>query len=75
MIIFSTVEIEGVVYAKAESDANVKIRDTSDGRVYDNAVYSPSQSHTFEETDIPVYRGDATEADKDATLRRFGVEV
>lgn len=75
MVIYSTVEIDGVMFGKAESDARMKIRDTSDGRVYDCAVYAQSQHRTFEETDIPMDCDDVTEADKDVALRRFGVEM
>ena len=75
MVIYSTVEIEGATFNKAESDSDVMIRDESDGRKYSSAVYPKSQTRTFSETDEPIDRGDATEEDKDAALRRFGVEV
>lgn len=73
MVIYSQVEIGGKLFTKAESDRGLKIR-SEEGRLYDDAVYPPTDVHSFSETDEPI-DGDATEKDKDAALRRFGVEV
>lgn len=73
MIVYSQVEIGGKLFTKAESDKGKKIR-SEKGRLYDDAVYPPTDAHSFTETDEPI-DGDATEEDKNAALRRFGVEV
>ena len=68
MIVYSQVEIGGKPFTKAESDRGLKIR-SEEGRIYNDAVYPPTNAHSFTETDEPI-DGNATEEDKDAALRR-----
>ena len=55
------------------SDIGMKIE--RDGIRYDEAVDPTDKGRTYTETDEPIASEDATEADKDAALRKFGVEV
>lgn len=55
------------------SDIGMKI--ARDGVRYDEAVDPTNKGRTYTETDEPVASDGVTEADKDAALRRFGVEV
>ena len=55
------------------SDAGMKIE--RDGVRYDEAIDPTDKGRIYAETDEPVPSEDATETDKDAALRRFGVEV
>ena len=55
------------------SDAGMKFE--RDGVRYDEAIDPMEKGRTYTETDEPVPSEDATEADKDAALRKFGVEV
>lgn len=67
-----TEELEGNL-VRTFSDKRVKIE--RGGVRYCEAIDPKSKGRTYTETDEPVPSGDATEADKDAALRRFGVEV
>ena len=55
------------------SDAGMRIE--RDGVRYDEAIDPTDRGRTYTETDEQVQSEDVTEADKDAALRRFGVEV
>lgn len=55
------------------SDAGMRIE--RDGVRYDEAIDPTDKGRTYTETDEPVPSEDVTEEDKDAALRRFGVEV
>ena len=55
------------------SDIGMKIE--RDGIRYDEAIDPTDKGRTYTETDEPVESEEATEADKDAALRKFGVEV
>lgn len=55
------------------SDIGMKIE--RDGVRYDEAIDPTDKGRTYTETDEPIASEDATEADKDAALRKFGVEV
>lgn len=55
------------------SDRGVRIE--RDGVRYDEAVDPTDKGRAYTETDEPIYSGEATEADKDVALRKFGVEV
>lgn len=55
------------------SDTGMKIE--RDGVRYDEAIDPTDKGRTYIETNEPVPSEDVTEADKDAALRRFGVEV
>lgn len=57
------------------SDIGMKIE--RDGVRYAEAIDPTDRGRTYTETDEPVESGDedVTEEDKDAALRRFGVEV
>ena len=55
------------------SDVGMKIE--RDGVLYDEAIDPADEGRKYNETNEPVASEEATEADKDAALRRFGVEV
>lgn len=67
-----TEELEGNL-VRTFSDKSMKIE--RGGVRYCEAIDPKSKRRTYTETDEPVPSEDATEADKDAALRRFGVEV
>ena len=67
-----TEELEGNL-VRTFSDKRVKIE--RGGVRYCEAIDPKSKGRTYTETDEPVPSEDATEADKDAALRRFGVKV
>lgn len=73
MVVYSQVEIGGKPFTRAASDNGKKIR-SEEGRIYNDAVYPQTDSHSFTETEEQI-DGDVSEEDKDAALRRFGVEV
>ena len=55
------------------SDAGVKIE--RNGVRYCDAIDPTHLGRTYIETDDKIEEAEASEADKDAALRRFGVEV
>ena len=55
--------------------SDIGMRIERDGVRYDEAIDPTDSGRTYTETDEPVPSEEATEADKDAALRRFGVEV
>ena len=55
--------------------SDIGMRIERDGVRYDEAVDPADKGRTYTETDEPVASEDVTEVDKDAALRRFGVEV
>ena len=55
------------------SDIGMKIE--RDGVRYDEAIDPTDKGRTYTETDEPIASEDATEEDKYAALRKFGVEV
>ena len=55
------------------SDAGMRIE--RDGVRYDEAIDPTDRGRTYTETDEPIPSEDVTEEDKDAALRRFGVEI
>ena len=63
----------GTEVVRTSSDKGMMIR-RNDGVVYDIANDKVGSNYTYIETDIPI-EDETTEADKDAALRRFGVEV
>ena len=67
-----TERLEGSL-TRTWSDAGMRIE--RDGVRYDEAIDPTDRGRTYTETDEPVPSEDVTEEDKDAALRRFGVEV
>ena len=67
-----TEELEGNL-VRTFSDKSMKIE--RGGVRYCEAIDPKSKGRTYTETDEPIPSEDATEADKDAALRHFGVEV
>ena len=63
----------GVVLEKRYSDKHVLLL-RQDGALFDVAIDPSDSGRSYTETDVPV-PSDVSEADKDAALRRFGVEV
>ena len=55
--------------------SDIGMRIERDGVRYDEAIDPTDKGRTYTETDEPIPPEDAAEADKDAALRRFGVEV
>ena len=47
----------------------------NDGVRFDKAIDPTDSGRIYYETDEPIPSGEITEVDKDAALRRFGVEV
>ena len=45
---------DGVILYRTYSDADVKIRETVTGALYDEAVEQAGHEHTYAETDIPL---------------------
>ena len=67
-----TEQLEGNL-TRTWSDIGMKIE--RDGVRYDEAIDPTDKGRTYTETEEQIPSDDATEADKDAALRRFGVEV
>ena len=67
-----TERLEGSL-TRTWSDIGMRIE--RDGVRYDEAIDPTDRDRTYTETDEPVPSEDVTEADKDAALLRFGVEV
>ena len=75
MIIQTTKEINGVVYAYTYSDSGYMIE--RDGVRYSEAVDPLDSGRVYTETDAPIETGteDATVEDYREALKEFGVEV
>ena len=67
-----TEELEGNL-VRTFSDKGMKIE--RGGVRYCEAIDPKSKGRTYTETDEPVASEDVSDADKDAVLRKFGVEV
>ena len=65
---------DGRRLVKTVSDRNVMLV-RGDGKVFAEAVDSLDAVRDYEETDMPIELPEADESDKDAALRRFGMEV
>lgn len=75
MIIQTTKEINGVMYAYAYSDSGYMIE--RDGVRYSEAVDPLDSGRVYTETDEPIDNGtgEATMEDYQTALNEFGVEV
>ena len=75
MIIQTTKEINGVMYAYAYSDSGYMIE--RDGVRYSEAVDPLNSGRVYTETDEPIDMGtgEATVEDYQTALNEFGVEV
>lgn len=75
MIIQTTKEINGVIYAYAYSDSSYMIE--RDGVRYSEAVDPLNSGRVYTETDEPIDMGtgEATVEDYQTALNEFGVEV
>lgn len=75
MIIQTTKEINGVVYAYTYSDSGFMIE--RDGVRYSEAIDPIGSNREYTETDEPVEdnTGDATAEDYQSALSEFGVEI
>lgn len=75
MIIQTTKEINGVMYAYAYSDSGFMIE--RDGVRYSEAVDPLDSERVYTETDEPIDNGtdEATVEDYQTALNEFGVEV
>ena len=75
MIIQTTKEINGVMYAYAYSDSGYMIE--RDGVRYSEAVDPLNSGRVYTETDEPIDMGtdEATVEDYKTTLNEFGVKV
>ena len=75
MIIQTTKEINGVMYAYAYSDSSYMIE--RDGVRYSEAVDPLNSGRVYTETDEPIDMGtgEATVEDYQTALNEFGVEV
>ena len=75
MIIQTTKEINGVMYAYAYSDSGFMIE--RDGVRYSEAVDPLDSERVYTETDEPIDKGtdEATMEDYQTALNEFGVEV
>ena len=64
----------GIDLVKTSSTEGMRIA-RDDGELFDNAIDPVVRGRTYAETDEPIQFDEATDADKDAALRGFGVEV
>ena len=64
----------GIDLVKTSSTEGMRIA-RDDGELFDNAIDQVIRGRTYAETDEPIQFDEATEDDKDAALRIFGVEV
>ena len=74
MLITENVYLDGVRRVHNFSDAHKLVR-REDGAIFADAYDEVGTHHVYTETDEQVSSEEATEVDKDAALRRFGVEV
>ena len=66
---------DGRELVRTYSDANKRIR-RNDGKIYNDAIDPQNSGRTYTETDDPIPQDEeVTDADRDAALRLFGVEV
>ena len=68
-----TIEYIGNGLERVRSTENVKIR-RDDGAVFEDVIHPTGSAHVYTETDIPI-EDEVTVENKNAALRRFGVEV